>query len=353
MRMDGGRHGRSVVIDAGFVIDAGGPRGLLSAALGGGSAPLRWLPSTQGLYTHFHDVAEWAGLNSSEGTPPYPPDAAALHHVFPGGWIWMLRFNNGITSAGAAITDAVAADIRASDGASAWERLLDRLPSVRDQFRGAREALPFIHAPRVAYRSRQVAGPGWALLPSAAGVIDPLLSTGFPLTLLGLTHLLRILDTTSPGLERDAALSAYARETQEDLDITEQLVAALYANMAEPDVFTRLTLLYFAAASFTEAVRRLGRPSMAPGFLLRDHPRFGPDLRACIRDAARRPGGAEKRALFDRIDRAIEPFDVAGLTDRSRRSWYPALATDLLDNAPKLGASVDEVHALLARCGFT
>lgn len=352
MRLEGGRHGRSVVIDAGFVIDAGGPRGLLSSVMGGGSAPLQWLPPTQGLYTHFNDVSEWAGMRPSDGTPPYPPDDAALHHVFPGGWIWMLRFNNGITSAGAAVTDSVAAQIGASDGAPAWQRLLDRLPSVRDQFRDARPALPFIHAPRVAYRSRQVAGSAWALLPSAAGVIDPLLSTGFPLTLLGLTRLLEILETTSPGTGRDAALSGYAKDTQDELDVTEQLVAALYANMETPAVFTRLSLLYFAAASFSEAARRLGRPHLAPGFLLRGHPRFGDELRACAREAARRPIGDARQALFDRIDRAIEPFDVAGLADRARRNWYPALASDLLDNASKLEASVEEVEALLQRCGF-
>ena len=44
--------------------------------------------------------------------PPYPIDDAALHHVFPGGWIWMLRFNNGLTSAGAALTDPAGRRVR-------------------------------------------------------------------------------------------------------------------------------------------------------------------------------------------------------------------------------------------------
>ena len=50
------------------------------------------------------------------------------------------------------------------------------LPSVREQFRAARAVHPFIYAPRVAFRSRQVCGDSWALLPSAAGGIDPLLT---------------------------------------------------------------------------------------------------------------------------------------------------------------------------------
>src|SRR4029078_11066325 len=63
----------------------------------------------------------------------------------------------------------------------------------------------FVHAARVAFRSARVSGPGWAMLPSAAGVIDPLLSTGFPLTLLGILRLLDLLERTKPGDDREAA----------------------------------------------------------------------------------------------------------------------------------------------------
>ena len=105
--------------------------------------------------------------------------------------------------------------------------------------------------------------------------------------------------------------------------MTEQLVAALYASMADPALFKRLSLLYFAAASYSEAARRLGRPELAPGFLLHAHPRFGAELRACAALAAAHPRGPEREALSGRIDRAIEPFDTAGLLDGSRRGWYP------------------------------
>ena len=264
----------------------------------------------------------------------------------------MLRFNNGITSAGAALTDALAANIRASEGAPAWQRLLEVLPTVREQFRNASAVAPWIYAPRIAFRTRQVCGPGWALLPSAAGVIDPLLSTGFPLTLLGIGRVLDVLEHTTPGPGREAALRRYERVTLDELDATEQLVAALYANMSDVTLFKRLTLLYFAAASYSEAARRLNKPELAPGFLLNADDRFGPESRACIALAAATPGDSARTALLDRIDRAIEPFDTAGLLDRTRRDWYPVLADDLLSNAWKLNATTVEVGRLLQRCGF-
>ena len=349
--LTGDRHGSPIRISASFVVDASGPRGFMHQVLGLKAAPLRWLPHTHGLYSHFEDVDRWDALTPSDGTP-YPSDDAALHHVFPGGWIWMLRFNNGITSAGAALTNEVASTLTLTNPEAAWQELLARLPSVWNQFRRARAVMPFVHAPRLAFRGSEVHGRRWAMLPSASGVIDPLLSTGFPLTLLGILRLLDVLETTSEGPERDAALSEYARITNAELDVTEQLVAALYASMTDTAIFKRLSLLYFAAASYSEAARRLGRPELAPGFLLHAHPQFGAELFACAALGCSRPTGRDRDALMQRIDRAIEPFDTAGLLDESRKSWYPVLADDLIAGAPKLGATTDEIYRLLERCGF-
>jgi FADH2 O2-dependent halogenase len=350
--LDGVREGRTVRIAAGFVVDASGPRGFLYHALRLGEAKQRWLTGTQAIYSHFEAVERWDRIRPSAETPPYPPDDAAVHHVFEGGWIWVLRFNNGLTSAGAALTDERAASLGAADGEAAWRRILAEFPAVKHQFDSARPTLPFFFSPRVSFRSARACGPSWALLPSAAGVIDPLLSTGFALTLFGVVRLLDILERTSPGPERDAALNAYERATLDELDATERLVAALYASMDDPGLFKRLTLLYFAAASFSEAACRLGRPELAPGFLLSAHPTFGPEVRALTLAALASPRGEARCALEARIDRAIEPFDTAGLLDRRRRDWYPVLAEDLVASAAKLRASAGEIEALLERAGF-
>ena len=42
--------------------------------------------------------------------------------------------------------------------------------------------------------------------------------------------------------------------------------------MDDFELFKRLSLLYFAAASYSETARRLGRPELAPGFLLAGAP---------------------------------------------------------------------------------
>ena len=347
--LEGTRHGESVRVDASFLVDASGPRGFLARALQLDAPPLTWLPPTRAVYTHFEGVTRWAdtdvGRAFQGGQPPYAADDAALHHVFPGGWIWVLRFNNGITSAGAALLDG---PVEGGRRTTEWDDLLDAFPSIREQFAGARVVAPWFHSPHLAFRTSQVVGANWALLPSAAGVIDPLLSTGFPLTLLGIHRLLNILET-GPS---ESALREYERLTLAELDATEMLVAALYRSMHDVPLFKKLTLLYFAAASFSEAARRLGRPELAPGFLLHAHPSFGGELHTCCAIALASPQGRAREELLRTIDAAIEPFDIAGLHDASRRDWYPALAEDLVSNAAKLQATTGEVALLLERCGF-
>jgi FADH2 O2-dependent halogenase len=354
--MEGTRRGTRVRVDATFLVDASGPRGFLWSRLGLGDAPMAWLPATRALYTHFEGVGRWDSLMPSDAIPPYPVDDAAVHHVLPGAWVWILRFNNGVTSAGVAATGAVARGYRFEQGVVAWTRLLGDYPSLQAQFAAARPVQPFVHAPRVAHRTAVVTGRDWALLPSAAGVIDPLLSTGFPLTLLGIARLARVIAETTPGSAREAALARYAQDTMQELDATERLVAALYATMSDFALFKRLTALYFAAASYAETMRRLGQPQRANGFLLHGDLVFGPALRGITERAlaleASDAGDGARPGLLDDIARAIAPFDVAGLGDTTRRDWYPVLASDLHAAQERLGVSAAAIDALLARCGF-
>lgn len=348
----GTRCGETVEVRAQFVIDASGPRGFLHRALGLGEAAFDKLPPTQALYTHFNDVARWDSVMSLRETPPYPVDDAALHHVFDGGWIWVLRFNNGITSAGVAATNEVAQRFRFSDGEDAWRRLLAALPSVARQFSDARPLLPFVHAPSLSFRTRTVAGENWALLPSAAGFVDPLLSNGFPLTLLGIERLAGIIEQNWRAKGFATALGFYSEQTLRELDVTADLVGGLYANMSDFESFKAVSMLYFAAAMTAETRRRIGGMTSTPAFLLENDAVFGPALRTCLQLCRDNDSGATRENCIGTILRSIEPINLAHLGSPTRRSWYPCLAEDLFEAAPKLGVTRKEIEKLLVRCGF-
>jgi FADH2 O2-dependent halogenase len=354
VELEGERDVREVHFRARFVVDATGPRGFLHRALGIRELELPGYPHTQGLYSHFSGVSRleetsWSRLDEP---PPYPIDDAAVHHVFNGGWIWSLQFNNGVTSAGIAATDETAERFGFKDGAGAWARVLELIPALKEQFAAAKALHPFVHMPRMAIRSSAVAGERWVLLPSAAGFVDPLLSTGIPLTLLGISRLAEIIERDWATPRFHEQLQSYAMRTDRELLATAQLIGALYANMNNFPVFVALTLLYFAAASFSETARRLGKPHLAESFLLCDDLTFGPAFARLFERSRRRMSKDESDELITDILTAIEPINVAGLGLCERRNWYPVLANDLMAAAGKLGASSDDIADLLRRCGF-
>lgn len=354
IRLEGSRIGREIAFNARFVVDATGPRGFLHRTLKLPEAKIPGYPSTQALYNHFSGVGrlEQVQARPSEGMRPYPADDAAVHHVFDGGWIWVLHFNNGITSAGVAATDIAAARLRLIDGEVAWGNLLRSIPALEKQFARAKAIQPFKQVSQLSFMSGIVCGERWAMLPSAAGFVDPLLSTGFPLALLGIERLAHIFEHDWNAPVFALRLQQYASQTTEELQITGLLIASLYANMNNFSVFAALTLLYFAAASYSETARRLQKPQLAPSFLLLDHPTFGPASKG-IFDYAQHPVTAQQSAtLIEAILKVIEPIDVAGLSNRQRRNCYPVDPEDLLRSAHKLGVTRGDIEQMLHRCAF-
>jgi tetracycline 7-halogenase / FADH2 O2-dependent halogenase len=354
IRLRGRRNNEDFSVRAQFVVDATGPRGFLHHALALQESPLPDFPATLALFSHFTGVGRFAEQISDRASElsPYPVDDAAVHHIFDGGWIWVLQFNNGITSAGVAATDRLARQLRLSEGPAAWQRLLDLIPALKNQFANSKATQPFTYMPRVSFRSGAVAGKRWALLPSAAGFVDPLLSTGFPLTLLGVARLAEIIERDWDKPEFAARLQSYACQTDNELLAAADLIAALYATMNRFPAFASLSMLYFAAASFSESARRLGKVYLAPSFLLHDDPRFGPAMRQCCHRAKNNCTKLEIDNLADEVYKAIEPINVAGLGNPHRRNWYPVDANDLLNAALKLQSTKDQISDLLDRSGF-
>lgn len=304
----GGWKAEGLNVRARFLIDASGPRGCLFKHFGLREERVGFLqhfPETEALFAHFRSVER---IDFAHPELPYPVDDAAVHHVFEAGWIWVLRFNNGMTSAGVAAKKGFGLE----EGEPSWRRLLEKLPSVKRLFANATAVTPFYYQPKVAFHSRICAGPNWALLPSAAGFVDPLFSTGFVLTLLGISRLAEGID-----------LREYERVTFEELNAAGELVSAAYSAFGDFEQFADISRIYFVAAVWAETKRRLGHKP--PQFLLCDDAKFRGN---------------------------IEAYDLAGLTDRSRRNWHPALASDLLASAKKIGASQEELRAMLRRCGF-
>lgn len=338
------------------IIDASGPRGALHRLLGLASEPFSWMPNTDTLLTHFKGVKPWTEvINDTYQEAPYPPDSAAVHHIFPSGWCWILRFDNDLASCGVVMKNDSVHGRSLAKGALGWSSFLENFPALQRTFASATPVEPWYYQAQLPWRSKTLCGPYYTLLPSAFGFLDPILSTGFPLTLLGVQRLARTLQDPVRLSHWPQSLDEYERDTRRELAWTEKLVAALYANMKCFHRFRKLTLIYFTALSYTETCHRLERVPFDPGFLLSKDPRFVCGLDPLLDQAMEMnttTPSSQDAVWTKHLFKVLEPYDLGGLTRADRQSHYPVLADDLYHAASKAGSTPGEMAAMLHRAGF-
>src|SRR6185295_7886938 len=134
---------------------------------------------------------------------PYPEDWAAVHHVLDEGWMYVLRFDHGVVSAGLLAMPAGARGLRLTlrgDASSGWRRLLARYPSLAKQFGEAQPLFPVRYTGLVQHRLARAAGPRWVVLPHTFAFVDPLFSTGIAWSLLAVERLAELLGPKGGGI---------------------------------------------------------------------------------------------------------------------------------------------------------
>ena len=320
----GQRHGTPLTCTADFVVDASGEGAFLARQLGIGPHPEGLKTRSRALFSHFTQVKRWSDLYTARGglvaDHPYPCDDAALHHVFDGGWMWVLPFDNGVTSAGFSL-DPDRFPLNKSVAPEAeWAAIMRQLPAVAEQFSDAIPTVPWRQTGRMQRRLQRSAGPNWVMLPNTAAFLDPLHSTGNAFTLVGIERLLGILERSwkRPGLTEE--LKRYDELVQCETEFIDLIVSGSFLGFRKFERMIALSMFYFSAATWSEAERRAGRAIRGSAFLSADHS----DLRAALMRAVAEIGASFSTDQFvSRIRSAIAPFNRDGLCDPARRNQYP------------------------------
>jgi FADH2 O2-dependent halogenase len=317
------RESEPVEVRADFVIDASGPAGILGRALGVDSRPCAVRTNAWSVYSHFVDVRLWSDVlveaGGSVADHPYHCDDAALHHVLADGWVWVLRFNNGITSAGAMVDGTKRQPDTSLTPEGEWAAVLNRYPTLARQFEGSRAIRPFVRTGRLQRRARQTAGDGWAMLAHAAYFLDALFSGGNAHSMLTIERLARILGEHwgRPGLRR--ALAIYNRQLLREVNLLDRMVHGCYRCFGRFDLLGEFVMNYFAAAIHCEKRRRAGTCGPEGGFLFADNAAF----RASVRRHYVILGKTSAQELHRQVARDLAPINVAGLCDPGKRNMYP------------------------------
>jgi len=172
-----------------YIVDATGMKSVLATRFDLRDNPEDYLTNSRAIYTHMVDVEHYDTVGPSHEAYglKYPLSQSTLHHMFEGGWMWVIPFNNHIdaTNPLCSVGLMLNRELYPETGMDPEEEffsIVNRHPGMLKQFKKAKPVRNWISTGRIQYGAKQLAGHRYCLLSHAAGFIDPLFSSGLVLT---------------------------------------------------------------------------------------------------------------------------------------------------------------------------
>ncbi|WP_282700277.1 tryptophan 7-halogenase [Streptomyces sp. CC219B] len=226
-------------VAAKFVVDAGGHRSVLASKFALREEPSRFRHHARSLFNHFTGVRPFDESAPAGLKFPSRFHEGTLHHLFEGGWMWVIPFDNHPRATNLLCSVGILLDPRVHPEPDCspeeeFNLFLAKYPDIARQFEGARPVRSWVRTDRLQYSPRQTVGPRWCLTSHAAGFVDPLFSRGMSNTmetLHALTH--RLLDAIR---EDDFSVERFSflQELEQGLlDFNDDLCANAYVSFGD------------------------------------------------------------------------------------------------------------------------
>lgn len=312
---------QSTAVACQWIIDASGRSAVTAKQANRPDLSKTLRTRTHSTYAHYRGVGRWSQLARAEGIDtgqdPFDADDAAQHHLVEGGWVWMLRFNNGITSVGYTTT--------IDQPLLSLERLAATYPTLGKLTERSTMVAPAsgpIRSGRLQRWFDPVIDHRRILLPTAAVTLDPLHSTGIAHALVGVERVCRILGLREDHAEQKEQIEQYRRSFLEETKLLDALVSTAYRVIGDFDRFTAACMLYFAGAIRCE--ERFQRGETPSHLWNADDPEFVDFVStACGRLLEK----SDRQPCLDAIRAELEPWNSAGLMNAACQNRYAYTAT--------------------------
>jgi FADH2 O2-dependent halogenase len=236
---DGGEQFR-----ASYLVDGSGYRSPVATAFGLREEPTRARHHSRSIFTHMIGVTPFDAAPAARAhKQPSPWHHGTLHHVFDGGWLWVIPFDNHegarnmLCSVGLTLDERVYPKTGASPGQE-FAGFLRRFPEVAEQFAGARAVRPWVSTERLQYSASRTVGDRYCLTSHAAGFIDALYSRGLTNTVEIVNALAwRLIEASRDG-DWSTGRFAYIDSLQQGLfDVHDDLVYSSFVGFRDYDLW--------------------------------------------------------------------------------------------------------------------
>ena len=186
--------------EADYIVDAGGFRSILANKFNlRDSSDLQ--THSRAIFTHMVNVPcyHYTGTSKTDFAIPFRLCEGTLHHLFEGGWLWVIPFNNHshatnpLCSVGLILDPRLYPLNKDIGPEEEFYSFIAKFPSISSQLQSAKAVRNWTRTGRIQYSSKKIVGNRFCLLGHAAGFVDPLFSKGLYTSLSSVSMLANLL----------------------------------------------------------------------------------------------------------------------------------------------------------------
>ncbi|MEU7580005.1 tryptophan 7-halogenase [Streptomyces sp. NPDC041068] len=239
-----------------YLVDGSGFRSPVADKFGLRDQPTRARHHSRTLFTHMVGVTPFDDTEAAAAHDnPSPWHNGTLHHVFDGGWLWVIPFDNHEGAISTLCSVGLTLDERVfpkPDGISPQEEFDDflrRYPQIAEQFEKAKAVRPWVGTGRLQYSATNTVGERYTLTAHAAGFIDALYSRGLTNTFEVVNSLAwRLIEATRDG-DWSTERFAYIDALQQGLfDVHDDVVYSSFVSFRDYDLWNAVSRVWKATS---------------------------------------------------------------------------------------------------------
>lgn len=261
-----------------FLVDGLGYRSLVAQKLNLREKPTRLRTNSRAIFTHVTGLRPYDECVSKEHLPGLSCKwhEGTLHHVFDGGWMWVIPFDNHSLSESSLCSIGLMLNgykfpKKEISPEQEFQAIIERFPTIAEHLKGIKPVRKWVGTDRIQYSSCSAVGHRYALLSHSYGFIDPLYSRGFISTFETVhslaSRLLEALKNNDFSVER---FTHVEKLLAAKLDHNDQMLYNTFRSMSHFPLWNAMTQLWLAylilndAYLFRSCLKHMSNGSISP-----------------------------------------------------------------------------------------